>query len=175
MALLPHNRGPRIVLGFLALVAFLFIPLRWNTLQSLRLTIITRLTQSPLTPLMNNNITYPRLGPHILSAEKAREYIDRLHAIRNVAFSPHDKVMQGHNLENVDRLLQYLARVEAGERLSIPRVVLSSWHFHPTCYEEDSSNGEVQWMRPVVSTRCLYKPTLINDPSWNSCKSKTFS
>ncbi|KAJ6562316.1 hypothetical protein B0H19DRAFT_1259901 [Mycena capillaripes] len=57
--------------------------------------------------------------------------------------------MQVHNLENVDRLLQYLARAEAGELLPHPRVVLSSWHFHPTCYE-DSSNGEVQWMRPIL-------------------------
>lgn len=156
---LPRTKGTR-TLWLLALGALLSIPLAWNGLQSLHLTITTRLAQwqspSPSPPpLMNNNITYPRRPASILSATKAREYMDRLHAIRDIAFSPHYPFMRGHNLENVDRLVQYLARAEAGEQLPPPRVVLSSWHFHPTCYEEDSSNGEVQWMRPIVSTHCL--------------------
>ncbi|KAJ7805299.1 hypothetical protein B0H14DRAFT_2881002 [Mycena olivaceomarginata] len=143
-------------LWLLALVALLCIPLAWNGLRSLHLTITTSFapwqSMSPAVPppLTNNNMTYPRQAPNTLSAAKAREYIDRLHAIRNIAFSPHYPFMRVHNLRNVDRLVQYLAQAEAGERLPTPRVILSSWHFHPTCYEEDSSNGEVQWMRPIL-------------------------
>ncbi|KAJ7480679.1 hypothetical protein FB451DRAFT_1238196 [Mycena latifolia] len=151
------KRGTRVVLSLLSLAALLCILLAWDTLQSFRFKITTRLTQSPLTavtapaapPLMNNDVTYPRRPSEILSPEKSREYIDRLNAIRSIAFSPHYEYMRVHNLENVDRSLQYLTRVVAGERLPPPRVVLSSWHFQPTCYE-DSSNGEVQWMRPIL-------------------------
>ncbi|KAJ6583502.1 hypothetical protein DFH09DRAFT_1144632 [Mycena vulgaris] len=166
----PHHRGTRIVLLLLALAALLWIPLTWDSLQSLRLTITAQLSQSQsqsqlpshatrpapslpppsLTPtITNNNVTYPRRASSTLFPQKAREYIERLNAVRDVAFSPHWKEMQGHNLENVDRLLQYLERAEAGEQLPPPSVVLSSWHFLPTCYET-SSNGEVQWMRPLL-------------------------
>ncbi|KAJ7085219.1 hypothetical protein B0H15DRAFT_847433 [Mycena belliarum] len=154
-----RRRASRVVLSLLPLATLLCIYLAWD---HIRLKITTRLSQSPLavapptsqTPMpsqliTNNHVKYPRRPPETLSREQAREYIDRLNAIRRTAFSPHYKYMQVHNLENVDRLLQYLARVEAGEPLSPPRVVLSSWHFQPTCYET-SSNGEVQWMRPIL-------------------------
>ncbi|KAJ7208251.1 hypothetical protein GGX14DRAFT_633818 [Mycena pura] len=144
----PLGKGTRITFLFLAFAALLCIPLTWNSIQSLHLTIPAHLTHSS-SALTNNNITYPRQARNILSPETSREYIDRLNEIRHVAFSPDFKFMQTRNLENVDLLLQYLARVEAGERLPPPRVVLSSWHFLPTCYQE-SSNGEVQWMRPIL-------------------------
>ncbi|KAJ7907097.1 hypothetical protein B0H13DRAFT_701526 [Mycena leptocephala] len=149
MAILSRLKGARTVLYFLALVALICVPLAWNNLRSLHLTIITRLTQSAVPSLINNHVTYPRRASGTLSPEKAQEYIDRLHSIWDIAFSPRSS-MQVHNLENADRLLQYLARVVAGEGLPAPRVVLSSWHFHPTCYEPNSSNGEVQWMRPIL-------------------------
>ncbi|KAJ7491730.1 hypothetical protein B0H11DRAFT_990001 [Mycena galericulata] len=150
-------RGTRLFLSLLALAALLCIPLAWFNLQSLPLGIAARLgltkpqSAAPAQiTLINNNITYPRRPPSTLSPEKARKYIERLHAIRNIAFSPNYKFMNVHNLENVDRLLQYLARAHAGEQLPIPRVILSSWHFHPTSYDVYSSNGEVQWMRPIL-------------------------
>ncbi|KAJ7747138.1 hypothetical protein DFH07DRAFT_578493 [Mycena maculata] len=145
----PRNRGTRIALLFLAFTALLCIYLTWNSIQSRHSTIAAQFTQPSVTLLTNNDITYPRQALDALSPQKAREFIDRLDAIRDVAFSPHYEFMNVHNLENVDRLLQYLERVEDGERLPAPRVVLSSWHFLPTCYEE-SSNGEVQWMRPLL-------------------------
>jgi hypothetical protein len=156
MAFLPCHKGLWTLLYFLTLAALLCIPLAWDSLESLRPAIITPPTQSLAVPLTNNNITYPRKAARTLSLEKAREYIARLDALRGIAFSPHYKFMQVHNLQNVDRLLEYLARVVAGERLPIPRVVLSSYQFHPACYDERNSNGEVEWMRPVVSIPCLH-------------------
>ncbi|KAJ7662262.1 hypothetical protein B0H17DRAFT_1185094 [Mycena rosella] len=153
----PRRRGTRIALAVLSLAALICLWLTWDSIRSLHLTLTSRLTQHsptlvlplPTPSLTNNNLTYPRRPPETLSSAQAREHIDRLNAIREIAFSPHSKFMQAHNLENVDRLLQYLSRAEAGEPLPPPRVVLSSWHFQPTCYEE-SSNGEVQWMRPIL-------------------------
>ncbi|KAJ7648992.1 hypothetical protein DFH06DRAFT_1208710 [Mycena polygramma] len=158
--LLPRSKRTRALLSLLALAVVLSVPLAWESLQSLHLTIPTHFgaSQSPSTvatllppsPLLNNDISYPRRPPTVLSPLKAREYIDRLQGLRNIAFSPHYPFMQKHNLENVDRLVQYLARAESGEALPPPRVVMSSWHFHPTCFDEKSSNGEVQWMRPIL-------------------------
>ncbi|KAJ7139984.1 hypothetical protein C8R43DRAFT_1131722 [Mycena crocata] len=152
---LPWPRRRAILLLLLS-AALLSIPLTWESLRSLNLPIIARLTTTFAPPkprppqlLTNNNVTYPRRPSDNLAPQKAREFIDRLNTIRDIAFSPHYKFMQVHNLDNVERLLQYLARVEAGEPLPPPSVVLSSWHFHSTCYET-SSNGEVQWMRPLL-------------------------
>ncbi|KAJ7772875.1 hypothetical protein DFH07DRAFT_801772 [Mycena maculata] len=121
---------------------------RENLLHLRLIAPFTRLSPvvAPLT-ILNNNVTYPRRSPTALSPEKAREYIDRLHAIRDTAFSPPDEWM---NKESGERLLQYLARAEAGELLPHPHIVLVSWHFLSAAYDPDSACGEAIWMRPIL-------------------------
>ncbi|KAJ7626941.1 hypothetical protein FB45DRAFT_56538 [Roridomyces roridus] len=155
-ALLPRSKRTRTILSLLALSAVLAIPLAWENLQSLHLSTITGPfdvpTSSSLSPstLTNNEVTFPRRPSATLPPSKARQLIDRLDSLRGIAFSPHYPFMQKYNLENVDRLVQYLGRIKAGEDIPPPRVVMSSWHFHSTCFDVTSSNGEVQWMRPIL-------------------------
>ncbi|KAL0947212.1 hypothetical protein HGRIS_013330 [Hohenbuehelia grisea] len=101
-----------------------------------------------LQPIVNNNVTYPRIlfnRTHSHYAALAQQQLARLKANESKVLSE----SMEWNKDQLQSLIAYLSEAEVNPDYVPPRVVLTSWHWVPCAYG-GCTTGEVQWIRPLI-------------------------